>query len=132
MKKGAAERLRPSFFPKRFERLHELFRKNSFEPPRLVLIVQQDDRDNTQVSTARAAVRNFPLQILQEAVRKAIERALAPRRLAALRAAMGTRELDLVLQRIAVERGPGSAPHADHLLVNPSHRNTSFHFSHPA
>src|SRR5260370_25947159 len=101
-----------------------LIGKNCLDPPRLILIVQHDNRNNTKRLLACVAHRHFALQILQEAIRKMIQSALAPGVLLVPRAAVGTNEFNLVLLRIAVQSSPPRAAHTDSFRVSPVHGRT--------
>jgi hypothetical protein len=54
-------------------RIHQLLiGKNGFKPPRFVLIVKHHNGNHAQRSFAGMALRDFALQILQEAIREMI------------------------------------------------------------
>jgi hypothetical protein len=96
-------------------------RKDCFESPRFVLIVQHYYRHYAQGLSASAAIRHLALQILQKTIRKMILRPLAPGILLAPFAAVRTDVLDPVLLRIAVQSRPTGAAYADNFRVLPFH-----------
>jgi hypothetical protein len=108
---------------KQLVRSHQLFiGKNSFEPPRFILIVQHHDRNHTQRLFAGMALRHFALQILQKTIREMVQRTLAPGILLVPRAAVRTDEFHRVLLRIAVQSSPARAAHTyRYYYITPVH-----------
>src|SRR5882724_6007218 len=127
MKRGArTQQRRPVLalrLGRRSVRIYELFfRKNSFESPRFILIVQHHDRHDPQPLFAGMTLRHFALQILQKAIREMILRALAPGIFLVPRTAVGTDEFYRVLLRIAVQSSPTRAAHTYRDYITPLHR----------
>jgi hypothetical protein len=78
----------------------QLVCENGGKTARFILIVQHHDGNYAQVFFAGVALRDFALQVLQKTVCKAIERALAAGIFLVALAAVGTDELDFVLQAV--------------------------------
>ena len=87
--------------------------EDGFEAALFVEVVDQNDGHDAQRAAAVAAGRHLPLQILNEAISEAIVGASTPRGFVAGSAAMRADELDAIVLRIAVERGPGGVPDAN-------------------
>src|SRR5579862_9999090 len=89
----------------------ELFSEHGLEPLLLILIVQHHDGNHAERPLTAAADRDFSLQVLQEAVREAIQRALPAGILRTLHPAMRTGEIHHILLGIAVQSGPSGHSH---------------------
>jgi hypothetical protein len=93
----------------------ELISEHSFKPLLLVLIVQHDDWNHAHRALAVPADGHFALQILQEAVREAVQRPLAPCVLCSHRPAMRAGEFNDIFLWIAVQRGPPGVANSERL-----------------
>src|SRR5258708_3797797 len=127
MKKRSARRSERSAFILRCEielvRSHQLsIGKNSFEAASFILIVQHHDGNNAQGLFAGVALRDLALPILQETIRKMIQRTLAPGILLVPRSAVRTDQFHRVLLRIAVQSSPAGAAHTYRFEILPVHR----------
>ena len=70
------------------------------------MIVQQHDRRQMHRLLATPASGVLAPQILYKPIGKVIFRAWTPSRLGTARAAIGTRIFDVVIERVAIKRGP--------------------------
>jgi hypothetical protein len=80
--------------------------KHRFETAFLVPVMHHHYGRHAHRLLALATRRRFTLQILYESISEVISSARAPGVLHAMVPAVGTRELYVVLERIAVQRGP--------------------------
>jgi hypothetical protein len=95
--------------------------EDGFKAPCFILIVQHHDGNYSQRLLAGMALRDFSLQILQEAIREMVKRSLAPGIFLVSRAAVRTDEFHRVLLRIAVQSGPAGAAHTYGFQITPVH-----------
>jgi len=98
-----------------------LIREHRFKAASLALVMQEDNRDHTNLLLARMTLSYLALQILQKTIGEMIERAFTAGILLVARAAVGTNEFHLVLLRIAVQSGPTRAAHANCLYNSALH-----------
>jgi len=115
-----------SFVPKRrlpqlLARSDEFVSKDGGEAALFILVVQHHDRNYAQILFAGVALRNFALQVLHEAIRKAVKSALATGIFLIALAAVWANELDFVQLRIAVQSSPTGAAHPDGFGIVPFH-----------
>jgi hypothetical protein len=91
----------------------ERWSKHSFEASLLVLIVQQNYRDDPERSLAIAASGRLALHVLHEPIGEVIRSPRPARGLGAGGAAMRARKLDPIILGIAIQRGPACVAHSN-------------------